>query len=66
MAGHTPWKEIKHKGKTLKGSSVQVMQIVLYDLKQKPLPLELLEEVEESITNILKKYDTVAHTIVEE
>lgn len=63
MTGHTPWREIKHKGKK---NQVRAIQIAVYDLTGEPLTSEVTGEITTAVSNVLKKHQTLAHTIVTE
>jgi hypothetical protein len=59
MTGHTPWSQIKHKK-----SGAPAMQVIVYDLTGKTLPEDIVDRVTEAVVNVVKKYDTLAHTVI--
>jgi hypothetical protein len=62
MSGHTPWNEIKHKKKR----GAPAMQIAVYDLTGKTLPEDIVDRVADAVANVVKKYDTLAHSVITE
>lgn len=62
MSGHTKWSEIKHK----RGTTVPALQVVVYDITGKNLPKDIVDQVTEAVDKVVKKYDTLATTVVTE
>jgi hypothetical protein len=59
MSGHKKWSEITHKSK-----GTPALQIIVYDLTGKNLPVEAMNKVTAAVEGVVKQYDTLAHTSV--
>lgn len=46
--------------------SVPAMQITVYDLSGKALPEDIVDRISDAVANVVKKYDTLAHSVITE
>lgn len=50
----------------MKKRGVPAMQVAVYDLTGKPLPEDIVDRIADAVANVIRKYDTLAHTVVTE
>ncbi len=77
MAGHTPWKDIKHKReertsefrKRKRKDLINAMQITVYSLTDAELDKELRKTVEEAVSKAIRDHkdnQALAYTVEKE
>lgn len=50
--------EVKRK------KNVPAMQVIVYDITGKDLPEDIVDRVSDAVVSVVKKYDTLAHTVI--